>query len=736
MNTLSEELRKLLLGAIGDPASTNELINVLQDDTLPPQDGQAGKFLTTDGSNASWATTGGGGGADTALDNLTTTSINQSLLFDTDMTYDIGSDTIRPTNVFAGNLRKGTADGSSFLIRTDTTTAPGTPSDSITILTGTVTGANSNSGNITALTGTVVVGDGNSGNQSLGTGNIANGNGSSGNVTSFTGAILSTGGGGSSGNQSIVTGGITDNTSSGITGMVSLSSGNNAGTGNSGEFILESGSTTTGTTGSVNIQSGSSTAGSSGDVKITAGSTGPTSFAGEVGIGTSPQTNTGSTSDTGVVQIESGPVLDGTSSGATGSITIKSGDNSGTGNTGPIVIQIGTITSGTRGQIRLVDGTEGTAGYVWTSTDTSGNGAWMPGGGGGGAATDLSNLTPTAINEDLVLAKATPKVKSADSASSAVADLTVSAGDYTGGGLHAGGSVNIASGVSATSSSGLITITSGATNLTNRLSGAVSVFTGDQNAAGASAPSGDLTVSTGQVNDPTATAATGNLILGSGNNAGTTTSGNIQLLIGSGTLRGSIQFVDGSEVTSANSVWASKDTAGSGTWVQQLSDTGGTPSFDYINRVAFDASGNPALRYQSRNLVDTANHVSIDWRNRYLTDNTGTPQVQWNNSGAIISTSLAIQAVATTVLTGTAGTATCSLPFDGNGSGTGAYQKAMIYLSGYTDTGTQTYTFPHAFTNVPLVYGLSAAVAGATITTNDITFTVTTLTGFVFVEGY
>jgi len=87
--------------------------------------------------------------------------------------------------------------------------------------------------------------------------------------------------------------------------------------------------------------------------------------------------------------------------------------------------------------------------------------------------------------------------------------------------------------------------------------------------------------------------------------------------------------------------------------------------------------------------------------------------------------------VAQTTLTGSAGTAVCSQPFQGS-----SYKKAVVYLSGYTDTSTQTYTFPTPFLQTPYVSGATAGVAGATATTTTVTFTVTTATGFVILEGY
>lgn len=94
-------------------------------------------------------------------------------------------------------------------------------------------------------------------------------------------------------------------------------------------------------------------------------------------------------------------------------------------------------------------------------------------------------------------------------------------------------------------------------------------------------------------------------------------------------------------------------------------------------------------------------------------------------NGAFNSTS------AQSTLTGSAGTAVCSQPFQGS-----SYKKVIVYLSGYTDTGTQSYTYPTAFSHTPFVSGLTAGVAGATASTTAVTFTVTTQTGLVFIEGY
>lgn len=61
----------------------------------------------------------------------------------------------------------------------------------------------------------------------------------------------------------------------------------------------------------------------------------------------------------------------------TKSVRIETGNKeAGTGNSGDVILQIGTSLGGTRGKIRLLDGTEGTTGHIWTSTNTSGSGRW------------------------------------------------------------------------------------------------------------------------------------------------------------------------------------------------------------------------------------------------------------------------------------------------------------------------------------------------------------------------
>jgi len=64
--------------------------------------------------------------------------------------------------------------------------------------------------------------------------------------------------------------------------------------------------------------------------------------------------------------------------GATGGVLVGTINVSSTSDSGFVKIRPGAIVSGTRGDIVLEDGSEGTAGQIWTSKDTSGSGNWEP----------------------------------------------------------------------------------------------------------------------------------------------------------------------------------------------------------------------------------------------------------------------------------------------------------------------------------------------------------------------
>lgn len=115
--------------------------------------------------------------------------------------------------------------------------------------------------------------------------------------------------------------------------------------------------------GSGSILSG---AGHSAEVDITSGNNHGPGHTGPVNVssGASDNGNSGSVS-----------VYSADSFGNTGEIDIRSGDSGNNQTTGSIVLTIGG-TSGTKGTIQFQDGSEGTTGKVWTSTDASGSGTW------------------------------------------------------------------------------------------------------------------------------------------------------------------------------------------------------------------------------------------------------------------------------------------------------------------------------------------------------------------------
>lgn len=100
-------------------------------------------------------------------------------------------------------------------------------------------------------------------------------------------------------------------------------------------------------------------------------------------------------------------------------------------------------------------------------------------------------------------------------------------------------------------------------------------------------------------------------------------------------------------------------------------------------------------------------------------------------AGTSITTPVTKHTAAQTTLTGSAGTAVCSQPEIGS-----SYKKVLCYLSGYSDTGTQDYTFPTAFSHAPDCRIGNGQTVSCTASTTTVHFTAVTQTGFVFVEGY
>lgn len=70
------------------------------------------------------------------------------------------------------------------------------------------------------------------------------------------------------------------------------------------------------------------------------------------------------------------PQNDGSAANPSQSLRFETGTTTGAGsNSGGMSFTTG-VASGTRGKLKFVDGSEGTAGNVWTSTDTGGTGHW------------------------------------------------------------------------------------------------------------------------------------------------------------------------------------------------------------------------------------------------------------------------------------------------------------------------------------------------------------------------
>lgn len=126
-----------------------------------------------------------------------------------------------------------------------------------------------------------------------------------------------------------------------------------------------------------------------------------------VGTGANNNTSPSPTAKTGDLYLQTGYQNEPTSSGTTGTMFINTGNSFGSGTTGDIQIITGpggsTAASGnlllqtgptdiasgnivvrtglgvgTRGKIQLQNGSEGTPGQAWISTDASGSGAWTP----------------------------------------------------------------------------------------------------------------------------------------------------------------------------------------------------------------------------------------------------------------------------------------------------------------------------------------------------------------------
>lgn len=198
---------------------------------------------------------------------------------------------------------------------------------------------------------------------------------------------LETGSGDATSDISVFTGAA----AAGSSGNINMQSGTAAG-GNSGALVFASGSSDN-SSGDVNLLSGSSTSTTGNLFLASGGSTGGNS--GFVIV----QSGVSATGSTGTLVLRTGSP----SVGNSGTATLRTGDSTNTGavsgllqmfsgdadaTSGDVSIRTGAAT--TRGSITFQDGTEGTAGFIWTSKDTTGKGSWA-------ASTGLTNPTNATV---------------------------------------------------------------------------------------------------------------------------------------------------------------------------------------------------------------------------------------------------------------------------------------------------------------------------------------------------
>lgn len=522
-------------------------------------------------------------GANTALSNLAATSINQDLRPSTNNSKSLGSATLNWANVYGYNFLNG-VESAALSLNTANSVTAATNSGSVTVKSGDKTAGTGTSASVIVNSGTNTVANNTAITGALtlasGLNTSANALGRSGTVSLVSGTTV----GGASGSATLASGSSTN----GSTGVVSISSGNST-SNSTGAITLLTGSTSD-VSGGITLQTGTGTL-TRGKIKFVDGTEGTTgnvwtstdafgngnwaplsgAFANSALSNlttTSINTDLLSSSDLSrnigslsnrwfalyvslinsgdtTLTAQSGDSTTGVSSdvflksgmttgGGTDSGTVNVNSGNAVSNSGDVVVATGTA-GGTRGKIRLKDGSEGTSGWVWTSTDTTGGGAWMAS-GGSGANTALSNLITTAINTDLIFAHdtgdSTRIVQTADSATATATDmLIIKSGDKTGASAFSGnvilrsgdssggtGSVSVNSGAPSVGfNSGQVGIFTGATD--GVASGIVAIYTGNTVTAGTS---GEISLATGDA----AAGASGDLSLSAG--SATTTRGKIK----------------------------------------------------------------------------------------------------------------------------------------------------------------------------------------------------------------
>ncbi len=137
--------------------TTDNLAEVTSKEASIAYDTTLGKVVVNDGSGFVEVGSSGGSGASTALDNLTTTAINQDLIFNTGTTA-----TLKTKNegfsqsiiVASGNIPNSSVSGDVTVGSGDGTGVSASSTGSTTIKSGNANGNGASSGNVTLTTGT------------------------------------------------------------------------------------------------------------------------------------------------------------------------------------------------------------------------------------------------------------------------------------------------------------------------------------------------------------------------------------------------------------------------------------------------------------------------------------------------------------------------------------------------------------------------------------------------------
>lgn len=451
--------------------------------------------ITPVGNTLTIASTGGGGGADQALSNLASTAIN------TDLTTGSG--------VALSLFTKSGDDGSSLI-----EISSGSP-------------ATGDSGPVVMHSGGVGVGN-NSGSM----------------------AVYSSGTG-----------------PGGRSGDVALYSGNTYGDGDTGDVLLKTGTVEDGTRGVIQFQNGSE--GISGYVWTSTNTSGSGTWAAASGGGANTSLsnlasvavndnilpNADNTRNLGSNALRWGIVGAASVTGVTSlfgsngnDLTIRTQNYADVSKN----IILSPESAGTRGKIQFQNGSEGTAGQVWTSTDTSGSGTWAA--AGAGANTALSNLTTTAINADLNFASAVAgQIRTADTsiavdagfggvskanialttagdggAGVSTGDIILTTGDAATGAPSSGG-VTVVTGQTTTSQSGSFSVNTGASTISGN-SGSIDLLSGHT----VEGLSGNINIASGTTADSTGISGAINISSGESteSSANSVLTGNIQIVTG------------------------------------------------------------------------------------------------------------------------------------------------------------------------------------------------------------